>query len=865
MKLLILDGSSLLHRAFYALPLLSTSNGEFTNAVYGFANMLVKLLSDIKPDLVAAAFDKGRVTFRTDEYRGYKAQRKPTPSELVGQFALVQELLDALGIKTLQQEGYEADDIIGTFAERAGGQDFEVIIVTGDRDALQLINSNVTVMLTKKGISEMEMYDVERFKAEYGFMPRQLIDLKGLMGDSADNIPGVPGVGEKTGLKLIRQYGSVENVIQHAAEISGQKLKEKLIEHQELALLSKRLATIVCDMPIEINYDELKITPDYEKIEKIFLRLEFKGLLSRVTSVLNIKNSFADEKPVILQAETAADFKEFADKIKSTGMLYCFPVIGKTENRTVLNGLGLSDGQHSYYIDGQADDWTQAILLLETSEVGVITHDAKQLIIACRNIGIEHLNLSFDTLIAAYLLNPTAPNYELPDLYEIYTGKRVSFTAENTSGYACWAASVLPDLSSAVKIALDNKNLMVLYKDIEQPLIQVLADMEMTGIKIDLKHLEEINQQVSQGITRLLENIISYAGENFNVNSTKQLGHILFDKLKLPVIKKTKTGYSTDAEVLEKLVGKHPIIDDILQYRLLTKLKSTYLDGLKQVVNPQTGRIHTSFNQTVTATGRLSSSEPNLQNIPIRTEVGRKIRELFIPGDEWKYIMSADYSQIELRVLAHMSQDPLLLEAFIHEQDVHSKTAAEVFGVSMDEVTSELRAKAKAVNFGIIYGISDYGLSRDLNISRNEASQYIDSYFLRYHRVKEYIDTVVQQAHHTGYVTTMFGRVRYLPDINSSNFNKRSFAERTAMNTPIQGTAADIIKKAMIDVYRKLQSRKMKSRLLLQVHDELLLEVTADEKEEVSTIVKQCMEQTVSLSVPLLVDIKFGTNWADAK
>lgn len=876
-KLIIIDGSSLVHRAFHALPMLRTAGGLYTNAVYGFTTMLVKLLTDYKPDFLAVAFDKGRVTFRTDTYQQYKAQRQATPGELSEQFPLIRELLGAFGIVTLEEQGFEADDILGTLAAKAGQQGFEVLIVTGDRDALQLIGPGTTVLLTRKGISEMEVMDTAALKEKYGLTPAQFIDMKGLMGDSSDNIPGVPGIGEKTAIKLLIQYGSLENVLANIEGVAGKKLQENLRQYAEQAVLSKRLATIVCDMPLEFVPENFTIDPDREAVKAVFAKFEFKNMLAKF-DVLFAGTVNADAQapaatvelaaPVILASRSEIEALHRAGQ--QQGNLCCYPLTAAHSPLAGLAGLAVTCAGKTVYIPATAEGWDAVFAILADSSITLTTYDAKQLYNACRLRGTALNCPVSDLLIAAYLLEPTASSYPLASLAEKYLGQTIVLPGGDKQltakpEFAVWASGIIEQLRDAFAVSLAGAGLDKLFAQVEMPLVEALSAMEIAGIKIDRDYLQEMAASIAGKVEQLLGEIYQLAGEEFNVNSTKQLGHILYEKLKLPIIKKTKTGFSTDAEVLEKLAGEHPLIDKLLEYRQLTKLKSTYLDGLETLIEPGTSRIHTTFNQTVTATGRLSSSEPNLQNIPIRTDIGRRIRELFVPGDGYQYIMAADYSQIELRVLAHMAGDASLLEAFRHNQDIHTRTAAEVFGLAMADVTAELRARAKAVNFGIVYGISDFGLARDIGVSRKEAGYYIESYFAKYQGVKRYIDEVVAGAHRDGYVTTLFGRRRQLPDINSSNFNQRSFAERTAMNTPIQGAAADIIKIAMNHVYQELKAAGLQSRLLLQVHDELVLEVTAAELDQVAQLVKNAMEQAVELSVPLLAEVKTGRNWAEAK
>lgn len=877
-RFIIIDGSSLVHRAFHALPMLRTADGLHTNAVYGFTTMLVKLLADYRPDFLAVAFDKGRVTFRTETYSQYKAQRQATPGELSEQFPLLRELLQAFGVTTIEVAGYEADDIIGTLSEKASSQGYEVLIVTGDRDALQLIGQETKVLLTKRGISDMEVMDSAALKEKYGLTPAQIIDMKGLMGDSSDNIPGVPGIGEKTAVKLLAQFGSLENVLANIDQVSGKKLQENLRQYTEQAVLSKQLATIVRNMDLEFVPENFEIRPEKQTVRELFAKFEFKTLLTKMDTLfpgINDKDSVeAQTADVVLSAPviaaSQAEVADVYDRVKQQGRMSCYPVTPGHSPLAELIGLAVTCAGETVYIPRDAEGWDIVFDMLADSRITIVAYDSKKLYNICQAKERNILAQVTDVLIAAYLLDPTASTYPVDVLAKKYLNQNITLPTgdKNLSlkpEFAVWASSIVEELQVVITRQLADAGLDKLFEEIEMPLVEVLSAMEVAGISVDKNYLREMAVSITGKIDQLIDEIYLLAGEQFNVNSTKQLGVILFEKFKLPIIKKTKTGYSTDAEVLEKLAGQHPLIDKLLEYRMLSKLKSTYLDGMEVLIHPESSRIHTTFNQMVTATGRLSSSEPNLQNIPIRTDIGRKIRELFVPGEGYDYIMSADYSQIELRVLAHMAGDASLLEAFRHNQDIHTRTAAEVFGVAMEEVTPEMRARAKAVNFGIVYGISDYGLARDIGVSRKEAGYYIESYFAKYQGVKRYIDEVVADARRDGYVTTLFGRRRHLPDINSSNFNQRSFAERTAMNTPIQGAAADIIKIAMNKVYALLKAKKLKSRILLQVHDELVFEVPAAELEEVAALVKQAMEEAVKLDVPLIADVKAGCNWAQAK
>ncbi|HWR38395.1 MAG TPA: DNA polymerase I [Patescibacteria group bacterium] len=874
-KFLIIDGSSLVHRAFYALPPMTTKTGLHTNAVYGFTTMLAKVLTDYRPEYLAVAFDRSRVTFRTGLYAEYKAHRKETPGELSEQFPRVTEMLQALGIHTLEEDGFEADDIIGTLAAKAAREtDIEVLIVTGDRDALQLIDQRVTVLLTRKGISEMDVMDELALQVKYGVTPAQIVDMKGLMGDASDNIPGVPGIGEKTAGKLLAEFGSLENVLENIDAVSGRKTQNSLREHQELARLSKRLATIECNMPLEFQREAFRYQPDLLLLEEVCRKYEFRSLQAKLTALMAggeaqgaLPEPVMFETPDLVLVEDLAAARTLEAEVRRQGRFCCMPLFGTEGTEKKLAGLGLvTPGEGVFYLSSASEGWPVLAALLAEEGVKKVTYDVKSLLSVCEQMGVTVAGVELDAMLAAYLLDPAATRYPLDSLAANYLQKVYPVTKEApTPESVCRDAVLVAELCPVLEKLLADWDLSRLLQDMELPLVKVLGAMETVGIKVDQESLRQMSVELTERINRLQEVICALADESFNINSPKQLGTILFEKLGLPATKKTKTGYSTDAEVLETLAGKHEIVDRILEYRQLTKLKSTYLDGLDVLISPTTSRVHTHFNQMITVTGRLSSSEPNLQNIPIRTEEGRKIRSLFVPGEGYDYLLSADYSQIELRVLAHLSEDSRMLEAFRQGKDIHASTASEVFGVPLEEVTSEMRSRAKAVNFGIVYGISDYGLSRDTGVSRKEAAIYIENYFARYAKVKEYIDRLVTDAHRLGYVVTMFGRRRYLPEINSSNFNQRSFAERTAMNTPIQGTAADIIKLAMLRVYRCLTENRLRSRLLLQVHDELVLETDAEELDAVKRLVKKEMEAAVSLSVDLVVDVKEGINWALAK
>ena len=862
-KFLVIDGSSLIHRAFFALPPLMTKQGLHTGAVYGLCNMLLKLLGDLQPAYMAVAFDKSRKTFRTELYADYKGQRKPTPSELSEQFPLALKVLGTMGIPTLELDNYEADDIIGTFAVHAPA-DVEVIIVTGDRDELQLVDTRTKVYYTKRGISDIQIFDEAEFAANYeGLVPKQLIELKGLMGDTSDNIPGVPGVGPKTALKLIKEYGDVETVLENIDKVSGKALKAKLADNKESALLSKKLATICTEAPVDTDIEKYALAPLREEARTLLQDLEFRNMYDRFASVLGgaqhsfdlfgetVEQESAPTEHVTLPAQAEPLFA--ALKACKEAVPVAVTVSGQLPELYFSRAELLVEGK-VYILDSFSSCWDKFDAWLADADCKKLTVDSKELYKCCLCRKVQAQGLVDDVALAAYLADPGHNSYALADLSKRYLASTLPTDCENI---ALLAVQLREQLKEYEQLAL--------YEELELPLAPVLAKMELSGITPDMELLAQLNGDMMARIAQLEKQAMEQAGEEFNLKSPKQLGIILFERLQLPVIKKTKTGYSTDAKVLEALEGKHPLIATILEHRKLAKLQSTYLDGLKPLVNAKTGRIHTHFQQTVTVTGRLSSTDPNLQNIPTRTEEGKQIRRIFVPGAGYDYLMSCDYSQVELRILACIAQDELLLDAFRHGQDIHARTAAEVFGVPLAEVTHEMRSRAKAVNFGIVYGISDFGLAKQLDVGRKDAAGYIESYFARYTGVKKYMEDIVAKAREQGYVSTLMGRRRYLPDIRHSNFNLRSFAERTAINTPIQGTAADIMKKAMIDVERALEQAGCKSRILLQVHDELVLEVTEDERERVAELVRATMQAAASLEIPLLADVNFGKNWAETK
>lgn len=851
-KLVILDGNSLINRAFYALPPMINSKNQPTGAVYGFTTMLLKILNDIKPDYIVAAFDRKAPTFRHIEYVEYKAGRKKMPEELVFQLQPVKDILKAFNVGLFELDSYEADDIIGTISKLYEKENLEIIIYTGDKDALQLVSDNTKVMITKKGITEVDVYDIAAIKEKYGFAPSGIIDLKGLMGDASDNIPGVPGVGEKTALKLLDEYITVEGVYENIDNIVAKKLKENLVQNKELAFLSKKLATIYREVPVEVDIETMKVE-DYnsKEIINLFTQYEFKSLINRIKSNEKQEIEIPLEELVIYDGS-----QDITSDICKKG-IFNFAFLFKDKE---FKGMLI---ENNYIVE--ENNLFKFKILFEDSGILKNTYEAKGVYNYLHKQGIIINNLSFDAAIASYLLNPSESTYEIASILNRYGD--ITLSSNQSSEFAkVMGAFVnkLDQIKEKMLNGINEHNMGDLFYKIEMPLVEVLSSMEIQGFKVDSETLNKIGYELSEEIDRLTAQIHDLAMEEFNINSPKQLGVILFEKLQLPVIKKTKTGYSTDAEVLEELSSKHEIVDNILHYRQLVKLKSTYIDGLNNATGAD-GKIHSSFNQTITATGRISSTEPNMQNIPMKLEQGRRIRKAFIPENPDYIILSADYSQIELRLLAHISKDKNMVEAFLNNIDIHTKTASEVFGVPINEVTSLQRSRAKAVNFGIVYGLSDYGLSRDIKTTRKEAKQYIDNYFERYIGVKEYLEEAIKIGKENGLVTTLMNRIRFIPEINSTNRNVKMFGERLAMNTPIQGTAADIIKIAMVQVYKRLKDEKLKSKLLLQVHDELVLEVNKNELEYVKDLVKNEMENAMDLCVPLTVDVKWGENWYESK
>jgi DNA polymerase-1 len=865
-RLLILDSNSLMNRAFYALPPLTNSEGIHTNAIYGFTNMLLKMKEDFKPDYIVATFDRKAPTFRHVEYDDYKAGRKKMPDELREQFPLIKEILELLSINIYEIDGFEADDIIGTVARIAEKNSIEVYIVTGDKDALQLATENVKVVITKKGVTETAIYDEKTFIEEFNVTPTQFIDVKGLMGDKSDNIPGVPGVGEKTAFKLIQTYGSVQEVLNNIDEVAGKKLKENLETYREQAIFSKKLATIMTEVPIDIDLEEIKSKENYdrEKLKKLLFRLGLKNMLAKLSD----GEEDVEDNIEVETINTLEGMKEVLSKEKEISYIVYSTLNPSVYSKIEIDKLILGSKNKGKEIaikdilDKDKEEGLKTIkAFMEDESIKKVVHDAKGLITILTKENIELKSLDFDTAIAAYLVDSSKGEYKLSALVNQYLGE----DPKGEDGeILVKLSSYMGEIYDVLKKRILEDKMEHLYYNIELPLVSVLSYMESQGFNIDKTMLDELAIKFKDEIEKTQKEIFELSEEEFNINSPKQLGKILFEKLDLPVIKKTKTGYSTNADVLEKLQDKHPIISKITFFRQITKLNSTYVEGLKNVID-EDGFIHSSFNQTVTTTGRLSSTEPNLQNIPIKYEMGREIRKVFIPKEKGDTLLSCDYSQIELRVLAHMAGEENMIKAFKEHSDIHTKTASEVFNVPLEEVTSLMRSRAKAVNFGIVYGISDFSLAQDLKITKKEASEYMKIYFDRYPKIKTYLEEVVEKAKEEGYVLTIFNRRRFIPEIKSSNKIVKALGERLAMNAPIQGSAADIIKIAMVNVYNRLKSEKLKSSLILQVHDELILNVKKEEEALVKALVKEEMENAVKLHVSMEVDDNEGSTWYEAK
>ena len=868
-KIVLIDGHSILNRAFYGVPDLTNADGLHTNAVYGFLNIMFKILDQEKPEYLTVAFDVHAPTFRHEMFEEYKGTRKPMAEELRQQVPVIKEVLQAMGVKIVEKAGLEADDILGTISRMSERRGLEVSVISGDRDLLQLATEHVKIRIpkTKKGQTEIEDYYAEDVLNAYQVTPTEFIDLKALMGDTSDNIPGLPGVGEKTATKIITEYHSIENAHEHASELKPPRASKAIIEHWDLAVLSKTLATIKLDAEIDYEFADAKLGNLYtDEAYVYFQKLQFKNLLGRFETS-ELSNKIEDAFETITNKEKAEQIFEDAVKAERVGIALCKnteDVLPLFADQAEFAGIALCcSDEHVYYIKTGNDissAWMkeQTVQLVEKNEC-CIFFDVKNAMGELGSLPVSHC---FDGTIAAYLLNPLKSDYTGEDVAR----ERLNLLIEDKlpdDSKACYEAYTGWKAAPILQEQLKENNMWKLFVDVEMPLVETLYDMEQCGVRVEADELKAYGEKLGVRIHELEQEIYEEAGEIFNINSPKQLGVILFEKMGLQGGRKTKTGYSTAADVLEKLAPEYPIVAKILEYRQMAKLKSTYADGLAGFIQAD-GRIHGKFHQTITATGRLSSAEPNLQNIPVRMELGRLIRKVFIPEDGFVFV-DADYSQIELRILAHCSGDDMLINAYRQAQDIHRITASQVFHVPFDEVTDLQRRNAKAVNFGIVYGISSFGLSQDLSISRKEAAEYIEQYFLTYPGIKTFLDNTVASAREHGYVETLFGRRRPMPELKSSNYMQRSFGERVAMNAPIQGTAADIIKMAMIGVSRRLKEKQMKSRLVLQVHDELLIETYIPELEQVEEILKEEMERAADLKVPLLVDMHTGNNWYEAK
>lgn len=879
-NLLIIDGNSIINRAFYGIRLLTNKHGLFTNAIYGFLKIMFKHIEDLNPDYMCVAFDLKAPTFRHNIFKEYKAQRKGMPDELKVQMPVMKEVLKAMNIAILEKEGFEADDIIGTVSRMCDEEGIKCHILTGDRDDLQLASDNTDILLTitRMGQTTTTAYDANAVFEEYGVTPTEFVDVKGLMGDTSDNVPGVKGIGEKTAFGYIQKFKSIENLYENLNDaIVKPAARKKLEDGKDMALLSKQLCTI--DRYVELDTS----ISDYErkaynipKLTELFINLEFNAFLKELSAGDSESITNNTDFEIISDKEV---MKKLIDEVKDV-------LIYRLYASHDIDAFSFKSGNKIYFMraDNSNTPYDIANILknvFEDKNLLKVSGDIKQTMLVLDRYDILFDSSYYDIGIAAYVLNPSKSTYDIASIAidlisapllsekEVFGSgkdKKDIFTIDEKDliSYVSSELCAIEKLKEYEEEQIKECEQDHLLYDIELPLVRVLADMEISGFKVNKDSLMQFTESLSEKISVLEKEIYSLAGEEFNINSTKQLGIILFEKLELKIIKKTKTGYSTDAAVLEKLRSSHPIIEKILEYRSAAKLKSTYGDGLLAVINPHTGRIHSSFNQTVTATGRISSTEPNLQNIPMRREEGREIRKMFVPENSDYILTDADYSQIELRILAHMADDVNMIEAFTNGEDIHASTASRVFGVEKDDVTPLLRSRAKAVNFGIVYGMGDYSLSQDLHISVKEAKAYIENYFEKYANVKKYLDATVQNAKDNGYVSTMFGRRRYIPEISSSNFMTRSFGERVAMNTPIQGTAADIIKIAMVSVHRELKERNLKSRLILQVHDELIIETLKEEANEVATLLKECMTKAAKLKTTLLAETGTGDTWYDA-
>ncbi len=899
-KLVLIDGNSILNRAFYGImgsKMLQSKDGTPTNAVYGFLAILFKILEDIKPEYLVVAFDLKGPTKRHEMYDGYKANRKGMPDELACQMPIIKEILRAMKIDIVEKQGYEGDDILGTLSVYGEKQGLDVTILSGDRDTFQLATDKVTIRIprTKMGKTEVEDFNKAKVEEIYNLEPKQLIEVKGLQGDTSDNIPGVPGIGEKTALKLIQEYKNIENLYKlleegKAEDVKG-KTRERIIENKDLAFLSKELGTININAPIEENLEEFKVEEwDKPKVLKLFKELNFNRYIER----FNLASEDEIEPEEVVEKYDVEEIdidkaKEIILKTKELFYHFSTKEVNKPEYIIKKEFESFSfynkEENKAYFVKLSEDSYNALKEIFENKEIKKYGYKTSEDYILLKQLGILPQNIIYDAEVAVYDLDPSNMKYKMQDVAYQYLDfnmeeylnglgikkqEQINLFEENADNdeyerylntLYCYLIQKLYEKTTEELEKLEETDL---FNNIEMPLVEVLSEMQYEGIQIDKDELEEFGVTLKQNIEELTQEIYTLSGTEFNINSPKQLGEVLFEKLELPVIKKTKTGYSTDVDVLEKLKKEHPVIEKILEYRSLTKLNSTYVEGLKPYINPVTGRIHSYFHQTITATGRISSTEPNLQNIPTRIELGKQLRRAFKPKEGYLFI-DADYSQIELRVLAHISNDEHMIEAFNNNEDIHKQAAASVFKVPINEVTKEQRTHAKAVNFGIVYGISDFGLGEQIGVSRKKAKEYIDQYLEKYSGIKQFMSDIVEEAKEKGYVETLFKRRRYIPELKSKNFNIRQFGARAAMNTPIQGTAADIMKIAMIDVFNKLKERKLKSKLILQIHDELLIETKEEEKEEVKNILKTSMENAIKLKVPLRADVSEAYNWYDLK
>lgn len=875
--LMLIDGSSLIFRAFFALPKLTNNDGVMTNGVYGFLTMYKNAFDRYKPDYILVAFDRASKTFRHKEFKDYKATRNKMPSELSYQFGILKDILDSLNVKYTDLDGFEADDIVGTYAKMAQEAGYDSVLITGDRDYLQLVDEKIVVNLTKKGVSETKEYTLATIKEEFGLTPKQLIDVKGLEGDKSDNIPGVEGIGPKKAIEFIQKYGSIEGLYEHIDEISGKKTKERLIDSEPIAYMSKKIGTIVTSAPVEYELEELKMAePDLPSLREKYSKYNFNKFIEDMDGEKSeiVKKDFTYEK--------LDDYEKFADEIKAKGE-FTFKCLyeGESYIHSKVYKLAIKTKDSPAYILDPDQAFIDSFKdVFEDEKILKNSFDIKEDIVLLNKLGID-LNLPFDDLMLMhYLIDPSRSSYDLKTLSQAYLdyevisevdllgkGKKAltygELDCDKLSNFLASELNAIEDAKAKLVDMLNEYKMYDLYEDIEIKLSKVLANMEIVGFVTDRKVLEDLKEDINKDLEKLTSEIYELAGSEFNINSTKQLGEVLFKDLDLPVIKKTKTGFSTDASVLEKLRDKHQIIPKIEKYRELFKLQSTYIEGLEKAIDDD-GRIRSTFRQNIAATGRLSSQDPNLQNLPIKTDEGRLIRKAFKAG-QGKILIDADYSQIELRILASLSGDEHMIEAFRNGEDIHAKTASKVFHTPLDEVTKRQRSDAKAVNFGIIYGISDYGLSQNLNIPRKEAKAYIDNYMASYPSIKAYMDSIVEKAKEDGFVETLFNRRRYVPEINSKNFNVRSFGQRVALNTPIQGTAADIIKIAMIETDKNLKKAGLDAKIVLQIHDEIILEASLEDKDSAMEILRNSMQEAANLKVPLIVDIDTGESMYESK